>query len=170
MNKIIKSVASVITLSIPILIGSCINTDLPHRTAATEEQEINEAIAKLEKAGYNVDTTELGVYYVMNKFGTGPFPQKSDTCFLIYTGFFLNGAVFDASIDHYKDSIWQFQYREVGLISGLNDAIAVLNKGADADVIIPSSLAYGAAGNLVILPYTPIVFSTEMRDLKPKKK
>jgi FKBP-type peptidyl-prolyl cis-trans isomerase len=106
----------------------------------------------------------------MSKLGTGPFPQKSDTCFLIYTGFFLNGAIFDASIDHFKDSIWQFQYKEINLIPGFSNVIAVLNKGAAADVIIPSDLAYGATGTQGIRPYTSLVFSLEMRDLRPKTK
>jgi FKBP-type peptidyl-prolyl cis-trans isomerase FkpA len=146
---------------------SCVNTDEPERTAETEQQELNEAIAKLEKANYNVDTTDLGVFYIMNKMGTGAYPQKSDTCYLIYTGFFLNGVIFDASAYYFQDSIWKFNYLEVNLIPGFNDGIALLNKGAEADIIIPSNLAYGSSGYGEIPPYTPLVFSMKMRDLRP---
>ncbi len=140
---------------------------MPGRTAQTEEQELNQSLANLEKAGYNVDTTALGVYYVMNKTGNGSFPLEGDTCSLIYTGFFLNGTIFDTSGDYYQDSIWQFNYKEVSVIPGFNAGIALLNKGAEADVIIPSNLAYGATGYGAIPPYTPLVFSMKMRDLKP---
>ena len=58
---------------------------------------------------------------------------------------------------------------EVNLIKGFNDGIAILNKGAEADIIIPSGLAYGASGYGGIAPYTPLVFSMEMRDLRPKQ-
>lgn len=169
MNKIFKTIALIITLAIPAFFSSCIDTDVPERTAATEQQELNESIAKLEKAGYNIDTTDMGVYYIMNKVGTGPLPLKSDTCSLIYIGFFLNGAVFDASYFYSQDSIWKFKYLEVSLIPGFNDGVALLNKGAEADIIIPSEFAYGASGYQDIPPYTPLVFSMKMRDLRPIK-
>lgn len=170
MNKIFKTFGFIITIIIPTFFSSCIDTDIPERTAATEQQELNESIAKLEKAGYNIDTTDLGVYYIMNKVGAGPLPQKGDTCHLIYTGFFLNGTIFDASYFYSKDSIWKLKYLEVSLIPGFNDGVSLLNKGAEADIIIPSEFAYGASGYQEIPPYTPLVFSMKMRDLRPVKK
>ena len=171
MNNTLKTVALGIIFSLPIFFISCVNVDdVPERTAETEQQELNEAIARLEKAKYDVDTTALGIYYIMNKQGTGVYPQKSDTCNLIYTGFFLNGIIFDASIDHYKDSIWQLIYKEVSLIPGFDDGIALLNKGAEADIIIPSKLAYGSSGYQGIPPYSPILFSLKMKDVRPTVK
>ncbi len=168
MIQTIKLIAFALAISVLLILGSCIDTfDEPARTAQTEQQELNQSIANLEKAGYNVDTTELGVFYVMNKTGNGAFPVAGDTCSLIYTGFFLDGTIFDTSGDYYQDSIWQFKFKEVTLISGFNDGIALLNKGAEADVIIPSKLAYGDNGYGAIPPFTPIVFSMKMRDLKP---
>jgi len=170
MKNTFKTIALAIIISLPIIFNSCVNVDdVPERTEGTEQQELNEAIARLEKAKYDVDTTTLGIYYIMNKQGTGVFPQKGDTCYLIYTGFFLDGVIFDASIDHYKDSIWQFIYKEVNLIPGFDDGIALLNKGAEADIIIPSKLAYGPYGYQGIPPYSPILFSLKMKDLRPKK-
>ena len=169
MTKTIKNLAPIILFSVTILVSSCVNTDVPERTAETEQQEIDEALANLQNAGYNIDTTKLGVYYVMKKFGTGPYPQSSDTCFMIYTGFFLNGVIFDSSGLYYTDSIFKFNYRQVSLIPGFNDAIELLNKGAEADVIIPSELAYGIYGYGDIPPYTPLVFSMKMKDIRPKK-
>lgn len=171
MKNTLKTIALAIIISLPIFFNSCVNVDdVPERTAETEQQELNDAIARLEKAKYDVDTTTLGIYYIMNKQGTGVFPQKSDTCNLIYTGFFLNEVIFDASIDHYKDSIWQLLYKEVSLIPCFDDGIALLNKGAEANIIIPSKLAYGPSGYQSIPPYTPILFSLKMKDLRPKKK
>ncbi len=168
MIKTIKLIAFAIAISGLFILGSCIGTDVvPERTAQTEEQELSQSLANLEKAGYDVDTTELGVYYIMNKTGNGAFPMAGDTCSLIYTGFFLDGTIFDSSGDYYQDSIWQFNYKEVSVISGFNDGIALLNNGAEADIIIPSKLAYGATGYGAIPSYTPLVFSMKMRGLKP---
>lgn len=169
MNKIIKTITFVTAIPLIFFITSCMNNvDVEERTAETEKQELNEALSNLQNKGYNVDTTKLGVYYIMSKTGTGPFPVKGDTCSLIYTGYFLNGTIFDASYDHYQDSIWQFNYLDISLIPGFNDGIALLNKGAEADIIIPSAYAYGATGYGGVPPYTPLVFNLKMRDLKPK--
>jgi FKBP-type peptidyl-prolyl cis-trans isomerase len=168
MNKTTKLIVYTIAILIPFFIYSCVGTnDVSERTAETERQELNQAITKLEAAGYDIDTTDLGVFYIMNKQGTGPKPQKGDTCYLIYTGFFLNGTIFDSSADYYQDSIWQFNYLEVNLIPGFNDGVGILNKDAEADIIIPSSLAYGASGYGTIPPFTPLAFSMKMRDIKP---
>ncbi|MCA1759118.1 MAG: FKBP-type peptidyl-prolyl cis-trans isomerase [Bacteroidales bacterium] len=168
MMKTIKLSVILISISFLYFTTSCdINNNVPDRTAATEQQELSEALAKLKTAGYNIDTTDLGVYYIMKKVGTGTLPQKSDTCFLIYTGFFLNGVIFDASAYHYQDSIWKFNFQENSLIPGFNDGIGLLNKGAEAEIIVPSALAYGSARYGDIPPYTPLVFSLKMRDLRP---
>jgi FKBP-type peptidyl-prolyl cis-trans isomerase len=43
----------------------------------------------------------------------------------------------------------------------------MLNKGAQADILVPSDLAYGALGYGNIAPYTPLFFTLKMKDLKP---
>ena len=91
MFKTIKLFAFAIIGLVIFISVSCIKSDdLPERTLATEEQELFQSIANLEKAGYDIDTTALGVYYIMNKTGNGSFPVEGDTCLLIYTGFLLN--------------------------------------------------------------------------------
>lgn len=168
MIKTIKLIAFALSLSVLFILGSCVGTDdLVERTSQMEEQELSQAIANIEKAGYNVDTTALGVYYIMNKTGIGTFPVVGDTCMLIYTGFFLDGTIFDSSGDFAQDSIWQFKYKNISVIPGFDDGIALLNNGAEADIIIPSKLAYGSTGLGVIPPYTPLVFSMKMSGLKP---
>ncbi|HSO88769.1 MAG TPA: FKBP-type peptidyl-prolyl cis-trans isomerase [Draconibacterium sp.] len=171
MIKTIKTAAVLLSLAILISLSSCVNDDnVPDRTAATEQQELDKALANLEAESYDIDTTDLGVFYIMNKVGTGPVAQSGDTCFLIYTGYFLDGTIFDTSANYFPtDSIWKFNYMEVNLIPGFNDGIALLNKGAEADIIIPSEFAYGPNGYNEIPPYTPLVFSLKMRDLKPKQ-
>ncbi|HSH20856.1 MAG TPA: FKBP-type peptidyl-prolyl cis-trans isomerase, partial [Draconibacterium sp.] len=152
----------------PLFIISCgDNFETPSRTPETEQSELKQAIANIEAGGYDVDTTDLGVFYVMHEEGTGPLTQQGDTCYLIYTGYFLNGLIFDSSGYYYPDSVWQFNYLDVALIPGFNDGIALLKKGAKADIIVPSNLAYGPTGQGEIQPYTPLVFSLIMRDLKP---
>jgi FKBP-type peptidyl-prolyl cis-trans isomerase len=57
---------------------------------------------------------------------------------------------------------------EESLIPGFYEGISILKKGAEADIIIPSGLAYGSYGNSGIPPYTPLLFTLKMKDLRPK--
>lgn len=162
----------IFTLSIitPFFLYSCLTTDEgSNRTAADEQKELDTVVARLEKSGFDVDTTSLGSYYVVNKTGTGEFPKTGDTCYIIYTGFFLDGTIFDASYYHHTDSLFKVIFMKDAMITGFNEAISLLNKGAQADFIIPSKLAYGASGYSEIPPYTPLGFNMKMKDLKPKK-
>lgn len=171
MTKTFRKIAFAIILFFPITFISCLNTDEgPVRTAATEQAELDEVIANLITKGYNVDTTALGSYYVTNKTGTGEYPKAGDTLRIIYTGFFLNGAIFDASYlsQTNTDSIWEFVYKSEALIIGFDEALSLLNKGAAADFIIPSKLAYGAYGSYEIPPYSPLGFSLKMKNISPK--
>jgi len=171
MKKTMKTILLSLSVLGFITLQSCLNNnDIPSRTPETEQKEIKEAIQQLTSKGYNVDTTNLGVYYIMTKFAPDslPLPQAGDTCSMIYTGFFLDGIIFDASYYHYADSTWEFKYLETNLIAGFNDGIALLRKGAAAEIIVPSNLAYGATGTNSIPPYTPLVFSLKMRNLMPK--
>ena len=68
-----------------------------------------------------------------------------------------------------RDSIWQFQYKEVNLIPGFDDAIGLLSKDAEGDFIIPSELAYGTSGYNGIPPYTPLFFFNENEGFETKR-
>ncbi len=166
MFKTIRTVA--ILFAFIFTITSCLDSGEPQevRTPEMEASEIDQVIANLEQGGHNVDTTELGIYYVVQEEGEGLFPVEGDTCYMEYTGYFFDGSVFDTSHDHFPDGIWQFNYKEASLIPGFEDGIALLNKGAEVDIIIPSHLAYGQ-GTDGIPPYTTLFFATKMHDLKP---
>ncbi len=171
MKEIFGKLIFALSILTPFFLYSCLNTDDgPTRTAADEQEELDTMVARLEKSGNNVDTTSLGSYYVVNKTGTGEFPKTGDTCYIIYTGFFLNGTIFDSSIhQNNPDSLFKVIFLEDALIIGFNEAISLLNKGAQAEFLIPSKLAYGPSGYFEIPPYTPLGFNIKMKDLKPKK-
>ncbi len=168
MNRTIKFFVSGIILIFTSLLYSCEDKiEVPQRTPEIEKTEINEALASLVKEGFTVDSTSSGLYYIMHKEGSGPYPEKSDTCGLIYNGFFLSGHQFDSSGLYYEDSVWHFRYLEVPLIKGFDEGVALLNKGAIADILIPSSLGYGAMGYGSIPPYTPLFFNLKLVELNP---
>jgi len=165
----IKTIALFFAIAIIVTSTSCLNSDKePPRTPEMEQEELNAALQQLIDEGNDIDTTELGVYYIVQEEGTGPNPQAGDTISLEYTGFLLDGTIFDASAYHYEDAIWKFVYKEIPLIPGFDEGIAMLSVGAEIDLIIPSYLAYGVYGNGAIGPYETLFFATKLHALNPK--
>jgi FKBP-type peptidyl-prolyl cis-trans isomerase FkpA len=171
MYKTIKNIAFLIAIAFTFSLTSCI--DDPEepvvRTPEIEEAELQQVLDQIAEDGLELGTTDLGVYYLVDTMGTGPLVQPGDTCFLKYTGYFLNGVVFDASSNNPEniDGIWKIVYKEVSLIEGFDDGIALMTKGTKLDLIIPSEFGYGINGYYTIPPYTPLLFSLEMVDIKP---
>ena len=167
----IKSIRLIAVVSIlTIALSSCLSTEIENetRTPELEKKELNITIETLENEGFDVDTTESGMYYVVQLEGEGPTVQEGDTCYIEYAGYFLDGTLFDASANHYEDAVWKFIYKDVSLIPGFEEAIGMLSKGAEMDFIIPSDLAYGSAGAPGIPPYTSLLFATKLNELKQK--
>ena len=169
MYDTIKSL-SLSSLIFLLLLTSCLDDNEPQieRTAAMEQSELNQALENIITEGYDIDTSELGIYYVVHELGEGPTVQEGDTCSMEYAGYLLDGTLFDASIDYYPDGIWEFVYKENPLIPGFEDGIALMNAGMELDMIIPSEFGYGSTGYGIIKPYTPLLFSVIMHDVKPK--
>jgi FKBP-type peptidyl-prolyl cis-trans isomerase FkpA len=170
MFRTIKSIALFAVLSLLFFMNSCLSDPISEdaRTPEMEALELHNALIKFELEGFNIDTSELGIYYIIHEEGTGPFAQAGDTLGLEYAGYLLNGYLFDASANHYDDDIWHFNYKENALIPGFDFGISLMQEGTELDMIIPSELAYGSYGQGVIPPYSSLIFSAKMHSLKPK--
>jgi FKBP-type peptidyl-prolyl cis-trans isomerase len=144
------------------------DTDEPSR--GEEQFNLKKYLDNIISNGNDLDTTELGVYYVTMKEGTGAYPKIGDTLTVGYAGYFINGSLFDASYFHNKtDSTYTFILGNPPLIKGWDDGMKVINKNARVQLIIPSDFAYGSAGNGFIQPFQTLVFVIIMKDIKPLK-
>lgn len=150
-----------------VLITSCIDVDTEDRTYTNEMLELNELLSSLVADGYDIDTTALGVYYVVVEEGTGACPVDGDTISINYNGYFADGTLFDSSDDWATDGIWEFVYGEQSLITGFTDALSVMKASSQMQFIIPSDLAYGSYGYGSIGAYQTLVFAIEMHEIKP---
>jgi FKBP-type peptidyl-prolyl cis-trans isomerase FkpA len=120
--------------------------------------------------------TGSGLMYEITKAGSGATIAKGDTAVVNYTGKLLTGKVFDTSIKEVaqKEKIFTAErpyaaiHIPVGVgavIPGWDEGLQLLNKGAKATFVIPSSLAYGEQGQGPIPPFAPIVFEMELVDI-----
>jgi FKBP-type peptidyl-prolyl cis-trans isomerase FkpA len=125
----------------------------------------------------NVTKTASGLNYVITQPGTGANLAPGDTAVISYIGKFTNGKVFETNIKEeamknkatyqpmnpYKPARFAVGVKQV--IPGWDEGLLLLNKGAKATLVIPSSLAYGEQGGGPIPPFTPLVFEIQVVDI-----
>ena len=137
-------------------------------TPEKEQALLNEYLNKLETEGHDVDTTDLGIYYVMvHDSGTVEYPQVGDTVAVGYSGYLIDGTLFDTSNWHSEDGKFEFVLGIDPMIEGFNDGIKKINKGSTVELIIPSEFAYGSLGTQDgrIDPYTTVIFVIQLFDI-----
>ncbi|MGN0087566.1 MAG: FKBP-type peptidyl-prolyl cis-trans isomerase [Candidatus Limimorpha sp.] len=129
---------------------------------AETEKAASELNAYLEKNGVVAQPTSTGLYYVKTQDGTGEKPSKGSTVKAHYTGYLLDGTVFDTSIE--RGEPIEFVLGVGQVIPGWDEGIALMSKGEKAVLYIPYYLAYGDRDLGVIPPFSNLVFEVELID------
>ena len=134
-----------------------------------KQKEIDEGLFKNYFARKNIDAlkTANGLFYTINKKGTGENAKPGKIVTVNYTGRFLEGKTFDSNTDPEFRHVepYQFVLGKGAVIKGWDQGIALLNKGAKATLYIPAGLAYGSQGNSNIPGNTVLVFDVELLDI-----
>lgn len=124
-------------------------------------------IAKRKGDGFTV--TSSGLLFKQLKAGNGVKPNITDTVMLFYTGKLTDGKVFDSNEgkEAFKTAV------NGGAIPGFLEAIAMMDEGSTAEVIIPWKLAYGKegsrnpySGEMGIEPYSTLTFTITLNSIK----
>ncbi len=167
MKKVLFAIAAVLFLI--TFLSSCLtsNYDSPDPTYEQEQAILKSYIDTLIANDRDVDTTDLGVYYVVLEEGVGETAKTGDTLTVGYSGYFVDGTLFDSSKNINNEGTYEFILGVPNFISGWNDALRIMNKGSKMQFVIPSDLAYGSRGQGTIPPYTTLVFVIKMVDIKP---
>jgi len=109
--------------------------------------------------------TASGLYYVVEKQGTGAKAEPGKKVSVHYTGRLTDGSKFDSSYDRNQPITFTLGQHQV--IPGWDEGIALMSVGAKYKLIIPSSLGYGANGaGGVIPPNATLIFDTELMDVQ----
>jgi len=126
------------------------------------ELENEEIELFLKRYQWKMKQTHTGLRYEITKKGVGKNIEVGETVTLEYHIFLLNGKTLYNSKN---DGLKRFAVEKSEEIAGLHEAVQLMNKGSEARLIIPSHLAYGAAGDgNMVAPYqTLIVEMTVMR-------
>lgn len=115
----------------------------------------------VNKKGLKGEFTPSGLFVAIETEGSGEFPTASNTVKAEYTGYLLDGSVFDAST---PGSPIEFGLNEV--IPGWTEGLQKFKKGGKGKLIIPSSLGYGPNGAGPIPPNSILAFDITLVDFK----
>lgn len=105
-----------------------------------------------------VVTLPSGLQYKIIREGTGSSPADTSLVTVHYTGTFINGKVFDSSVQRGEPA--KFPVNRV--ITGWTEAIQLMKPGANWILYIPSELAYGEKGPPAIGSNTVLIFDVEL--------
>ncbi|MBR0072348.1 MAG: FKBP-type peptidyl-prolyl cis-trans isomerase [Bacteroidales bacterium] len=134
---------------------------------AGEQKKIEKYLAD---NALNIKPTEDGIYIISVEHGKGPKVEEGKTIKVNYTGRFLDGQIFDSSDTTQAPGAHEPIEYVVGqqpMIPGWEKAMADMEQGGKARVMIPSKLAYGTSG--MMIPYSTLLFDFEVLSVKDTK-
>lgn len=124
---------------------------------AAAEAKLREEAEKV-KAGFP-NITPSGLCYAVIEEGTGAQPADTSNVKVHYTGTFLNGKVFDSSVQ--RGQPIDFGLNQV--IKGWTEGVQLMKEGAKYKFYIPYQLAYGERGYPgAIPPKSDLIFEVEL--------
>ena len=111
----------------------------------------------------SVVTTESGLQYEVLASGTGAMPTANDFVTTHYHGTFIDGSVFDSSVQRGQS----IEFPVGGVIKGWTEALQLMRVGDKWKLYIPSDLAYGSNGSApTIGPDETLIFEVELLDVR----
>jgi len=123
-------------------------------------------IVAYDVKGKDTLTTASGLRYIKIAEGSGAQAENGKTVDVHYTGYLLDGKVFDSSIE--RDEPISFPLGKGMVIKGWEEGIALMKVGDKMRMIIPSDLAYGSrsVGNGLIPEFSTLIFDVELMGVK----
>ncbi|GAB2791835.1 FKBP-type peptidyl-prolyl cis-trans isomerase [Hymenobacter luteus] len=164
--------------TVPALTSCNTEPDYIKRTRQLEEEQkknddvlIQDYLTRNSITNYTRLTSGIYLIPVTEGPTSNPLIKAGNKVTTKYIGSFIGkdneGLVFEASSDNRTTcGCFGFVNGQTGTISGWNTATLEMRKGDRKKVIIPSYLAYGAAGSAVIPPNTPLLFDMEILDVQ----
>ena len=107
----------------------------------------------LEENNLEAQKTASGLYYIIEKQGTGKRPSDTSRVTVEYIGKLLNGKVFDEGLETFPLN---------GLIEGWQEGLKLFKQGGRGKLFIPSTLGYGDRETGPIPPNSVLIFEVDL--------
>ena len=129
------------------------------QAAAKEKSAEGEAYLVENAKRDEVTVSESGLQYEVLATGEGEIPTAASTVRTHYHGTFINGDIFDSSVDRGQPA----EFPVGGVIPGWTEALQLMTEGSKWRLYVPYNLAYGEQGSQgSIPPYSTLVFDVEL--------
>ncbi len=134
------------------------------QAADNEEPDVDYMMAQKNYLDEHADnkgfiTRPGGLLVKRIRAGKGKFPSKTNMVTVNYSGALVDGSVFDSSYARNEPVTFEV----TGVIRGWTQALLLMREGSKCEVIVPSTLGYGAIGSPpVIPPYAALHFTVEL--------
>lgn len=144
------------------------------QTKAAAQTGIDDKLLQEYFAKNNIKATKTasGLYYKIDKAGSGPNAAPGQSVTMEYTGMTMDGTKFDSNVDPQFQHVQPFTFvlGQGQVIRGWDEGIALMNKGAKGTLYIPSPMAYGAQSpSPAIAPNSVLIFDVEVKDIAAGK-
>ena len=106
----------------------------------------------------NVVTTDSGLQYEVIVEGTGSSPKETDQVTVHYEGTFLDGKIFDSSVQRGEPA--EFSLNQV--IIGWTEGLQLMKTGGKTRLFVHPELGYGPGGRPGIPPNALLIFEVEL--------
>jgi len=127
--------------------------------AAAKAKEIGDAFLAENAKRDGVTVTDSGLQYEVINQGSGATPSAESTVRVHYHGTFIDGRMFDSSVERGEPA----EFPVGGVIAGWTEALQLMNEGDKWRLTVPSELAYGPQGSQgAIPPHSVLVFEVEL--------
>ncbi|MCL2601289.1 MAG: FKBP-type peptidyl-prolyl cis-trans isomerase [Treponema sp.] len=131
-----------------------------NRLAEVNQEEGNDYLEEnAQRPG--VVTTESGLQYEVIVQGSGARPGATDTVKVHYHGTYVDGTVFDSSIERGEP----VEFPVGAVIQGWIEGLQLMNIGSTYRFVIPADIAYGPRGIGPIPPNKVLIFNVELIDI-----
>lgn len=115
-------------------------------------------------AGKDTLSTESGLQYIIVSQGAGNYPDTGDIVQVHYSGYLTDGTLFDSSIE--RDQPFRFVLGQGQVISGWDEGVALMQKGAKYRFIVPPDMAYGDRATGPIPASSTLIFDVELLEIE----
>lgn len=110
-----------------------------------------------------VTVLESGLQYEVLIQGAGDKPGATSNVTVHYSGFLINGTMFDSSVERGEPVTFPLNR----VIQGWTEGLQHMSVGSKYKLFIPSDLGYGSRGaGADIPPYSTLIFEVELLDFK----
>ena len=143
----------------PVNIEDWIEAPAEKTSEAEKNKQAGEEFLRKNAQRQGVETTPSGLQYEIVSHGTGPKPGPDSKVKVEYSGWLIDGTVFDETSD--KPVV----FRTSQVIEGWTEALQMMPVGSIWNIYVPYNMAYKDRGFGQIKPYSALCFRIHLMDI-----